>query len=104
MKFTEIDLDKARNIKFGLNSMIELEKKIGKPLMDLANESFSLETLRTIFYIGLKHEDKSLNEEQVGDLIDIAIDKHGMNYVSEKLSEAFTKTFGSNDNTPIASQ
>ena len=37
---------------------------------------------------------KSLTEEQVGDLIDNSIEKHGMNYVSEKLGEAFTKTFG----------
>ena len=32
MKMTEIEMDKVRYIKFGMNGMIELEKKIGKPL------------------------------------------------------------------------
>ena len=103
MKMTEIEMDRIRNIKFGMNGMIELEKKIGKPLTQLASESFSLENLRTILYIGLKHEHKTITEENVGDLIDTSIEKHGMNYVSEKLGEAFTKTFGNVSATPIPS-
>lgn len=98
----QIEMDKVRNLKFGINGMIELEKKMGKPLTSLGMDSFSLENIRTILYIGLKHEDKALNEDAVGSLMDLAIEKHGMNYVGEKLGEAFNKLMGSGGPTPIS--
>jgi hypothetical protein len=93
-KIISLDADKMRNLKYGMNAMIQLEKKLGKSLTSLANEEFKLEDLRTMLYIGLKWEDKELTEDQVGDIMDEAIEKHGMQYISDKLAEALQGAFG----------
>jgi len=81
--------DKVRHLKYGMNALINLEQEMGRPLSEIGNEqNTKLEDLRTMFYVGLKHEDKDLTQEQVGDIMDYLISVHGMNYLSEKLAEA----------------
>lgn len=92
-KIVPFESDKMRNLKYGMNALIELEKALGKPITNMGDE-FKLEDLRTMLYIGLKWEDKELTFEKVGDMMDETIEKHGMNYISEKLSEALQGTFG----------
>ena len=94
MKIVEIMMDRQRHLKFGMNSMIELEKSLGRSITSIQDTSFSMEDLRTFLFIGLKWEDKSLTPSQVGDLMDVAIEKEGMTYLSEKLGEAITGAFG----------
>ena len=65
MKIVEIEMDKKRHLKFGMNSMISLEKGSWKKFTMLGDGSFSLGDLRTILFIGLKWEDKSLTESAV---------------------------------------
>lgn len=61
-----------RTIKFDLNAMADLEDKYGS-----VDEAFamldknSIKALRFILWVGLRHEDESLTEMQVGSLIDI---------------------------------
>lgn len=93
-KIISVEMDKHRNLKYGMNAMIQLEKELGKSLMGLAEDEFKLSDLRTMLYIGLKWEDKELTYEQVGDLMDDAIEKHGMEYLSTKLGEALQGAFG----------
>jgi hypothetical protein len=99
-KIVAFEADKMRNLKYGMNAMIQLEKKLGKSLSSLANEEFKLEDLRAMLYIGLKWEDKELTEESVGDIMDEAIEKHGMQYLSEKLGEALQGAFGMQNAIP----
>lgn len=102
-KIVSIEMDKVRNLKFGINNLIELEKKLNRPLASLSGESFGLVDLRTILFIGLKWEDKELTEEQTGEIMDIAIENHGIQYLSEKLAEAMQSVFGGLKETPIPS-
>ncbi|WP_026565880.1 hypothetical protein [Bacillus sp. UNC41MFS5] len=99
-KIVAFDADKTRNLKYGMNAMIQLEKKLGKSLTALANEEFKLEDLRSMLFIGLKWEDKELTEDAVGDIMDEAIEKHGMEYISEKLGEALQGAFGQQNAIP----
>lgn len=93
-KIIDIEMDKTRHLKYGMNTMIQVEKELGKPLSTLANEQFKLADLRTLLYLGLKWEDNQLTPDSVGDLMDIAIEKHGMQYISEQLGQAIQGAFG----------
>jgi len=90
----EIEMDKVRYLQVGINTMISLEKELGKPLSELGEETLGLGDMRTIFYCMLKPQDKKLTLEKVGDLLDEAIQAHGMEYLSDKLSKALSTAFG----------
>jgi hypothetical protein len=93
-RIIDIEMDRTRHLKYGMNTMIEVEKQLGKPLTTLASESFKLGDLRTLLYLGLKWEDNTLNPDTVGDLMDISIEKNGMQYISDKLGQAIQGAFG----------
>lgn len=93
-KIVSVEMDKMRNMKFGMNALIQLEKELGKPLTSMGTDEFKLEDLRTMLYIGLKWEDKELTHDMTGDIMDEAIEKHSIQYVSEKLAEALQGAFG----------
>lgn len=85
-KIVAINLDRERHLKFNLNALILAEKTTGKKLADLGQnqEGFDLEFLRAMLFAGLKHEDKELTLDEVGDLIDM----ENLEYVATKLGEA----------------
>jgi hypothetical protein len=93
-KVVTFEADKKRHLKYGMNALIQLEKELGKPLASIGAGEVKLEDLRTMLYIGLKWEDKELTYEQVGDVMDEAIENHGMEYLSQKLGEALQGAFG----------
>jgi len=93
-KLIEIDMDKKRYLQTGMNTMILLEKELGRPLSEMGEGSIKLADMRTMFYCMLRQQDKKLTHEKVGDIMDIAIDLHGMEYLSNKLSEAMSGAFG----------
>ena len=92
MKTVEIEMDKVRHLKFGMNALIELEQKTGKPLSQMGDVSMA--DLRTILWCGLIHEDKKLTESKVGDLMDEAIEKNGMEHLAQKIGEAMENSMG----------
>ncbi len=102
MKVVSIELDKMRNLKFGINTLIELEKRMGKSISNMS-DSFSLSDFRTILYLGLKWEDRDLTEEETGSLMDIAIGNYGIQYLSNKLKEAMESISKGAKETPIPS-
>jgi hypothetical protein len=89
-KIVAVEADRQRYLKFGVNQLIEIEELLGRGLTDLG-ESTSMKDLRTILFVGLKWEDKTLKQEDAGDIMDTMIEKHGMEYVSKKLGEAMKK-------------
>jgi hypothetical protein len=89
----QIDADKVRNLKFNYNALIMLEEDFNLDITKLGTQ-FKLSDFRTILYCGFKHEDPDLTLEQVGDIIDIILEKHGMEYLAQKIGEAFEKAFG----------
>jgi hypothetical protein len=64
----KIVLDKERTIKFNLNTLIEVEDKLGHSLAELGDK-ITIRAMRTMLTAGLKHEDAELTEEYVGSLI-----------------------------------
>jgi len=84
-----IELDRPRNLRYGMNALVKIEEMIGRPISKL--ENISIKDMRTIIYAGLFHEDKNLSPEKVGELIDEFSD---INTVAEKLGEAMTEAFG----------
>lgn len=86
-KKVEITLDKERTLAFPLMSLIRLKKEYGIELKDLADENKAqdIETILTIIWAGLIHEDKELTLDDVGYMIDIT----ELPEVSSKLSEIF---------------
>ena len=83
-KVITINLDKERHLYFNLNSLIIVEKETGQKFNELGEDNMSLEMLRALLYAGLKWEDKSLNLDDVGELIDF----DNLQEVMEKLGEA----------------
>lgn len=86
-----IELDRPRNLRYGMNALVKIEEMIGRPISKLDLENISIKDLRTIIYAGLFHEDKNLSPEKIGELIDEFSD---INTVAEKLGEAMTEAFG----------
>ena len=86
MKLVVITLDKERILKFNLNALILAEEITGKKLASLGTDAdgFDMVFLRGMLFAGLKHEDKELTLEQVGDMIDM----DNMEEVTTKLGEA----------------
>jgi len=92
-KLVEIKLDKTRYLQAGINSIIRIEAELNKPITELS-ENVKLTDLRTILYCLLVGHDKKLTQEKVGELMDIAIEEHGMDYLSEKITEAMNAALG----------
>lgn len=65
---SKIVLDKERTIKFTLNTLIEVEDKLGHSLAEMG-EKVSIKAMRTLLTAGLRHEDAELTEEYVGEMI-----------------------------------
>ncbi|MGH0775293.1 hypothetical protein ACQVSN_27075 [Bacillus mobilis] len=86
-KTVAIKADKVRNLKFGMNSLIELEEILGKPLTSLA-EGNTMADVRKMLFIGLKWEDKELTLTNTGDIIDIIIEESGMDYLMAQVTKA----------------
>lgn len=90
-KFVPIELDKTRNLRYGMVALIKLEKKMGKPFakIDFENE-MTYEEVATVIWGGLVHEDASLTPEKVAELIDDYSDiPTALTAMSEAIQEAF---------------
>ncbi len=94
-KTVTIELDKARNLRYGMNALVKVEELTGKTITKLDLENISMKDLRTILFAGLYHEDKTLTPESVGNLID---EYSNITAVADKLGEAFNVAFGSSKN------
>lgn len=95
-KTVTIELDKARNLRYGMNALVKVEELTGKSITKLDLENLSMKDLRTIMFAGLHHEDKDLTPEKVGELID---DYSDIGTIAGKLGEAFTIAFGGDEKT-----
>lgn len=65
-----ITLDRERTIVFDLNAFCDLEEKFGSEKKAVeALATGSLKAVRIFLWAGLRHEDESLTEKQVGSMI-----------------------------------
>lgn len=63
---------KLRTLKLGSNAIVILEEMFGKPFTQIMQMDMGLRELRAILWAGLRHEDKELTPESVGDMMDDA--------------------------------
>lgn len=68
--YTPVEMDKVRNFRFGMKAVSFIEKKFGKPISKVDFENMTMEETATVILAGLIHEDKTLNEEKLMDIID----------------------------------
>lgn len=82
----KVQLDKERNLKFTLNSLVYAEEN-GVDIQTMGKGgAVKLKDLRTLLFAGLMHEDKELTPEMVGEFIDV----QELAPISEALNQAFT--------------
>ncbi len=91
MGYTPIELDKTRNLRYGMKAISLVEKKLKKPIAKLDMESLMMEDSAVLIWAGLAHEDHNLTTEKVMDLID---DYSSLPTVMEAVGTAMTAAFG----------
>lgn len=79
-----IELDTQRELRFGTNVFIKIEDQLGVSLSALDTDKLSYRQARTLLFVPLHEQDKTLTPELVGNMID----KAGITYCMEKVSEA----------------
>lgn len=87
----------AREVKFTLNAMAELEDKYGS--IDAAFKALdagSIKAARFILWAGLLHTEENLTEQQVGNLIDIDCLNNVMESMADALGEDMPQQTGEN--------
>jgi hypothetical protein len=97
MSYYTINLDKARNLKYGMRAIDLIEKKFKKPVMQiegLQSGVLSMDDYATLIWAGLVHEDKDLTPEKVMDLID---EHSSLTVVSKEMWVAFNEAFADDE-------
>lgn len=102
----DIKADKNRTLRYTINSMIQVKRDKGKDFGRLVSDlvidnSFDLELLRYLYWLGLRWEDPELTEEQTGDILDIIITEQGIDKMVEYITEAITRALGVQDKDNI---
>lgn len=90
-KFIPIDLDKTRNLRYGMVALMKIEMKLGKPFakIDFENE-MTYEELANILWAGMSHEDSALTPKKVAELIDEYSDiPTALKAMGDAMQEAF---------------
>lgn len=92
----KLKLDKERLLRYDLNALIELEDKYGSVtkafeiLENIGKKSKKegangLKEIRYLLFLGLKHEDEELTENQVGKLFDFVTMTEMVSLIPEAL-------------------
>lgn len=89
--YTPIELDKTRNLRYGMKAIAQFEKILGKNLAKIDMENLRMDEQAVILWAGLVHEDASLTPEKVMELIDEFSD---IQTALETMGKAFEDAFG----------
>ncbi len=63
--YTPIELDKIRNLRYGMKAISQFEKILGKNLAKIDMENLTMEEQAVIIWAGLVHEDSSLTTTSI---------------------------------------
>jgi hypothetical protein len=86
-----IQLDKVRNLRYGMKALSLIEKKLKKPVSKIDMDDLTMEDAATLIWAGLQHEDKDLTPDKVMDLVD---EYSNIPAVMQAMGEAFAAAFG----------
>ena len=88
-----------RNFRFGMKAINLIEKKFGKPIMEISgirDGGLTMEEYATVMWAGLEHEDPDLTPEKVMDLVD---DYSSVPEASKIMWDALNSAFAMKDST-----
>jgi hypothetical protein len=89
--FVPIQLDKMRNLRYGMKALSKIEDSLNTPLAKIDMNCMTQRQLATFIWAGLEHEDKELTPDSVMDLID---DYSDIQVVADLLTKAITASMG----------
>jgi hypothetical protein len=89
--FTPIQLDKSRNLRYGMKAISTIEKALKTSVSKMDFDNLTMEDTATIIWAGLVHEDNELTPDKVMDLID---DHSDIQTAIETMGKAFNEAFG----------
>lgn len=90
-----IELDKARNFKYGMKAISLIEKKLKKPISQIDFENLFMEEMAAIIWAGLVHEDKNLSVDRVMNLVDDST--MSVTEIFDVAADALNKAFNGED-------
>lgn len=89
-KYVEITLDdKVYKLRYDFEAMSIIEQELGHKINELDFGSFSFKETVIMVWAGLLWDNKDITKAQVGHMID----GNNINYVSERIAEAFSICF-----------
>lgn len=91
MSYYPIELDKTRNLKYGMRALDRIEKKLKKKLSKVDLNDLSMEETAVVIWAGLVHEDNKLTVERVMDLVD---EYSNLTEIGEHMGRAMNDAFG----------
>ena len=91
MSYHPIELDKVRNLRYGMKALSLIEKKLKKPISQIDMDNLTMEDAAVMIWAGLQHEDKNLTPDKVMDLVD---DHSNVQAVMIAMGKAFAEAFG----------
>lgn len=95
----DIELDKVRHFLINFQALTQIEEITGKNVLDPASfEQMNLHDMRAMVCCALRHEDKTLTVEQVGEMISPS----NIPYVMSQMSKAWRVANGVQDKPPLA--
>ena len=89
--YITIEMDKARNFKFGMRAVDFIERKFGKPIAKVDFENLTMRETATVILAGFIHEDKELTEDKIIDIID---EKGNLGQVMQAMHQAMKEMEG----------
>jgi len=90
-KFITYELDRPRNLRFGMKAIAMIEDSLGTKISKLDLSDIGIKDLAVFLWAGLAHEDKELTVSKVMDLID---DYSSIQDATDHLSHALEACFG----------
>lgn len=88
-----VKLDRPRELRYGVNALVLLEEKLGKQLAEILSQGMGVGMLRMVFWAGLVWDDKELDEDGAGVLMDLYMDEgHEFQEVTDLITKALMKS------------
>ncbi len=93
-----IQLDRVRVLRYGHKALKTMLSLTGKSLDGIKMDGFDLNELEKILYCGLLSDARANNESlKLEDMEDLLDEAESIQYIVDKMGEAFEKAFGGNE-------
>lgn len=80
LNYADIDLDRARKLRFSIQDLRDLCRRLGGiSIVALLEKlgALDLDAVHVAVMVGLRHDDRRLTPEKVDDMVQGYVDKHG---------------------------